>query len=232
MAVTWYTEEEASDPKLIYSTDPSLTDYISLVPTNSSISDTYIYSTILGNLDYNQTYYYKVSSDSSNEREILNFTTIPSRNANKLKLLVYGDSRTQRVPRLELVIKAMENFNDVDFIMHTGDIVEDGRIQSQWNEYFDDIEILSRQIPGLYIEGNHERTDGKMYDNIPLPSNGDNSTYYSFNIGPLNLIGLNTERDYTIQTPWLEGELNKSSEDNNTLWKIAYMHQPIFSSMQ
>ena len=231
IVISWYTESQASDPKLIFSLESTLANNKTVVPSFKLITGTYIYSAFISELDANKTYYYKVSSDASNEREILNFTTTPERTANKLKFLFYGDSRSQREQRRELVKKAMEKFDDVEFTIHTGDIVNDGRIQSEWNEYFDDIEILSKQVPGYYIEGNHEHTDGKMYDNIPLPSNGDNSFYYSFNIGPVNFLGLNTERDSTIQSTWLESELNKSYQDFNTLWKIAYMHRPIFNSM-
>jgi len=231
IVISWYTESQAPDPKLIYSNEATLAINITVVPSYKLISSTYIYNAFISELDANKTYYYQVSSNASNEREILSFTTTPLRNATSLKFLIFGDSRSQRVQRSELVKKIVENFDDIDFTIHTGDIVSDGKIQDQWNYYFDDVENLTNSVLGYYIEGNHERTDGYMYDNIPLPSNGENSFYYSFNIGPVNFIGLNTERDSTIQTTWLETELNKSYQDSNTLWKIAYMHRPIFNSM-
>ncbi|MFX1364463.1 MAG: purple acid phosphatase family protein [Promethearchaeota archaeon] len=230
MVITWYTTADATDPKVEYSTDSSLTNNITIRPTSKYIDSTYIYSANLKDLKVNTTYYYKVSSDGYNERAILNFTTLPARNASSLKFLLFGDSRSQSEQRTELVKKIMENFADIEFIVHTGDIVEDGRIQTKWNDYFEDIEILTKKIPGYYIEGNHERLDGYMYDNIPLPSNGLNSFYYNFSIGPINFIGLNTERDISIQTTWLEEVLKNSYKDNNSLWNIAYMHQPIFGS--
>lgn len=229
--ISWYTESQASDPKVIYSTNGLLTDGITELASYNDVDGTYIYNTYLSNLEQNTTYFYQVYSNSSIFREILNFTTTPNRTANNLKFLLFGDSRTQREQRSELVKKVMENFSDIDFFIHTGDIVADGRIQSQWDNYFDDIELLSQKILGYFIEGNHEKLDGNMYENIVLPSNGINSFYYSFNIGPVNFIGLNTERDRIGQTSWLETELQKADQDNNTLWKCVYMHQPIFSSM-
>ncbi|MFX0042234.1 MAG: purple acid phosphatase family protein [Candidatus Hodarchaeota archaeon] len=231
IVISWYTESQPSDPKLIYSNEASLASNITVVPSYKLISGTYIHSAFISKLDANKTYYYKVSSDASNEREILNFTTPPARNATMLKFLIFGDSRSQREQRSELVKKIVENFDDIDFTIHTGDIVNDGTIQNQWNDYFDDVENLTNNIIGYFIEGNHEHIDGYMYDNIPLPSNGENSFYYSFNIGPVNFIGLNTGRDSTIQTTWLETVLNKSYQDNNTLWRIGYMHKPIFNSL-
>ncbi len=229
--ISWYTESQASDPEVLYSKDSLLVDNLTETGVESNVDGTYIYNAYLSNLDANTTYFYQVYSSSIDFREILNFTTAPNRTASNLKFVLFGDSRTQRAPRSELVEHAMENFDDIDFFIHTGDIVEDGTIQTQWNDYFDDIEPISGNVLGYYIEGNHEKLNGNMYENIILPSNGINSYYYSFNIGPVNFIGLNTERDRTGQTSWLEAELQKSQQDNDTLWKCVYMHQPIFSSM-
>ncbi len=229
--ISWYTESQASDPEVVYSKDSLLGDNLTEPALVNGVDGTYIYNVYLSDLDANTTYFYQVYSSSSDYREILNFTTASNRTVSKLKFMFFGDSRTQREQRSELVEQAMENFDDIDFFIHTGDIVEDGTIQSQWNAYFDDIEPLSRKALGYFIEGNHEKLDGNMYENILLPSNGINSYYYSFNIGPVNFIGLNTERDRTIQTSWLETELQKAQQDNDTLWKCVYMHQPIFNSM-
>jgi len=231
MVLTWYTTEEALEPKVIYSTEPTFIESVTVVPTIKKIDSTYIYSANLKYLESDTTYYYNISSDSSNKRDMLNFTTLPIRNATSLKFLVFGDSRSQQEQRNEVAKKITENFDDIEFTIHTGDIVYDGRIQSQWDAYFDDVEILTKNIPGYYIEGNHEQKSQKMYDNIPLPSNGINSRYYNFSIGPINFIGLNTERDISEQTPWLEEVLKNSHKDNDTLWNIAYMHRPIFNSM-
>ncbi|MFX0136373.1 MAG: purple acid phosphatase family protein [Candidatus Hodarchaeota archaeon] len=228
--ISWYTESEAPEPKVLYSESPSLVDNSTVFASVNIIDGTYIYNVNLFNLESSTTYFYQIYSDSSNFREILNFTTAPNRSVTNLRFMVFGDTRTQREPRREIVKKVMENFEDIDFFIHTGDIVEDGRNQTQWNYYFDDNELLNNKALGYYIEGNHERLDGNMYDNILLPSNGINSYYYSFNIGPVNFMGLNTERDRTAQTNWLETELVKADQDNDTLWKFVYMHQPIFNS--
>ncbi|MFX1388664.1 MAG: purple acid phosphatase family protein [Promethearchaeota archaeon] len=233
MVITWYTTADASDPKVEYATDPALTDSIFINAISTYIDNgynTYIHQANLNNLEPNTLYYYKISSDSSNEREILNFSTTSMRNATSLKFLLFGDSRTQIEQRTELTKKIIENFDDINFTIHTGDMVEDGTIQTQWNEYFDNIEILTKVIPGYYIEGNHEQINGYMYDNIPLPSNGLNSYYYNFSIGPVSFIGLNTEREVSVQTTWLEKTLRFLHQDNETLWTVVYMHQPIFNS--
>jgi len=231
IVITWYTENMASEPKVLYSENPTLLNNITITPSMQYVDITYLYTAYLSNLESNHTYFYQVSSDSSNVRETLNFTTTIERNTNVLKFLMFGDSRTNRTVRQKIAEKVVSSFDDIDFTIHTGDIVANGRNQTQWNNYFEDIEILSKIIPGYYIEGNHEHTDGKMYENIYLPSNGMNSYYYSFSLGPIKFIGLNTNRDEGIQTSWLESELKLADQDNETFWKIAYMHEPIFNSM-
>ena len=139
MVITWYTTADASDPKVVYSTDPTLTNNITIIPTSKYIDsgyDTYIYSANLKSLESNTTYYYKVSSDPSNTREILNFTTTPLRNATSSKFLLFGDSRSQSEERSEIVKKIVETFDDIEFSIHTGDIVNDGTDQTLWNSYF------------------------------------------------------------------------------------------------
>lgn len=231
MAISWYTESAASDPKVVYSNNSNLENNQTIAASVKIISGYYIYSVNIMNLASNKTYYYQVSSDSSNKREILNFTTAPERTSKTFKFMAYGDTRTQREQRTELAKKITTYFNDIDFYIHSGDIVENGLDQYQWNDYFTDVELLTKKIPGYFIEGNHENINGFMYDNILLPSNGLNSYYYSFKVGPLKFIGLNSYRDWAVQTPWLEQELNDSAHDNDTLWNFAFMHSPIFNSM-
>lgn len=131
----------------------------------------------------------------------------------------------------------MERF-DMDFTVHTGDIVSDGEQQGLWDEYFEDTEVINGYKQGFFIEGNHENgLITKMYDNIPLPSNGRDSRYYSFNWGPLGFVGLNTNNQEVwpnekMPVTWLDAELSKFERDKYTLWKFAYMHHPIFNSQE
>jgi hypothetical protein len=228
--ITWYCESQASDPKLTYSKSSVLLDNFTEIPNQLTIASTYIYTASLQDLDVNCTYYYQIGSNSTELTEILNFTTMPSRKVNHLKFLIYGDSRTGREVRRTINNEIMKNFPDLQFYIHTGDIIDDGRIQTQWNDYFQDVQNLTSRLPGYYIEGNHERVDGEMYGNIPLPSNGVNSYYYSIELGPIEFVGLNTNRDDEIQASWLGSILESANNDNLSAWKIVFMHEPIFNS--
>ncbi|TFF95807.1 MAG: hypothetical protein EU547_07120, partial [Promethearchaeota archaeon] len=173
IAISWYSNKIASNPQVEYSLNPNLEDSLSITPNVSNISSFFIYHTEINNLEPNKTYFYQVSSDSQNFRKIMNFTTL-SNNSNITRFLAYGDSRTQREEREMIAERIYENFlNKFDFLIHTGDIVADGRVQEQWNNYFNDTEILNTYKQGIFVEGNHERgeySNAKMYDNLLMNS--------------------------------------------------------------
>jgi len=75
IVISWFTEKNASDPKVFYSLKSNLSDLIEVKPNMTIISNTHLYSAELVNLLPNKTYYYQIRSDNNNLREIMNFTT-------------------------------------------------------------------------------------------------------------------------------------------------------------
>ena len=137
IVISWFTEKNASDPKVSYSLNSDLSNLIEIKPNMTIISNTHLYLAELVNLLPNETYYYQISSDNNNLREIMNFTTFAN-NPSHFRFLVYGDSRTQadgwtqRNERSSLTKRIMEYFREsFDFTVHTGDIVYDGRLQEE-----------------------------------------------------------------------------------------------------
>jgi len=226
--ISWFTELNATDPLVNYSTKADLSNSIEIKANSTEISSTFIYTAELIDLFPNKTYFYQISSDRYNKREILNFTTMAN-NTDHIRFLVYGDSRTLREERMILSQKIMENFKDnFDFTIHNGDIVEDGRDQYRWNNYFGDTECLNSYKQGIYVEGNHEEgLQTKMYDNLPMRNN-ESKRYYSFSYMGIGFIILNTN-DYTTenddQTDWLNQTLIQLSQEN--LFNFAFMHHPL-----
>ncbi len=238
IVVSWFTEARATDAKVKYSTRSDLSSSQESVPIYTQLDGYYVYKAELSDLKSNKTYFFRVYSDSSTKSKTMNFTTAQERDAKTLTFLVWGDSRSNPEARKALSKDLIELFPDIAFTIHTGDVVSDGLIQSEWNEYFEDTEIVNGYKQGYFIEGNHERGFAtKMYDNIPLPSNGGNSRYYSFVWGSVGFVGLNTNNQEIwphekMPVFWLDRELYKYEQDKFTLWKIAFMHAPFFNSME
>jgi predicted phosphodiesterase len=232
--ISWFTQKNATNPNVIYSLEPDLSSSVEIKPNFTELSiSTYFYSVELKNLAPNITYYYQVISDNINKREILNFTTMADFDTDHVRFLVYGDSRKNRNERSVLSKKIMEYFReDFDFTIHSGDIVEDGRLQDQWNNYFIDTETLNAFKQGIYVEGNHEGGDNtEMYNNIPMPNTAINR-YYSFSYGDVGYVILNSNKDDNNynddQTDWLNQTLFQLSQKNT--FNFAFLHHPLLDT--
>ncbi len=238
IVISWFTEKNASDPKVSYSLKSDLSDLIEIKPNMTIISNIYLYSAEIVSLLSNKTYYYQIRSDNNNIREIMNFTTFAN-SPSHFRFLVYGDSRTepdgwtQRNERRNLTKRIMEYFSEsFDFIVHTGDIVYDGRLQEEWNKYFMDTETINAYKLGVYAEGNHEGgVNTRMYDNLLMPNNATNR-YYSFSYGGIGFIILDSaENDVNYindQTNWLNQTLIKFSQEN--IFNFAFLHHPLLGT--
>ena len=235
--ISWNSKGFPSDPKVYYGETKSLGSV-----KNASIytlETGYLSSIELTKLKPNTIYHYQVQSDPSHKGEIMSFRTAPERNSTSLRFLVWGDTRTDRSTRNEIAQKAAQ-LKSFSFNIHSGDIVSDGLVQELWDNYFNDTKEVHAFHQSYFIAGNHEwssfPSQTLMYNNIPMPSNARDSTYYSFNYGPISFLGLDTNDQITtpyipMNLQWLETELRKFEADNHTLWKIAFFHEPIFNSM-
>lgn len=125
-----------------------------------------------------------------------------------------------------------------DFIVHTGDVVEWSKYESEWKNMLDtNFQYLSK-IPVMAISGNHETTyqNGanetfKHFNNKIPEQETELGYYYSFNYGNAKFIMLNTNRLTGNQLTddqynWLVDEL----ENNTATWTIVSLHNPVYSA--
>ena len=164
----------------------------------------------------------------SNERS---FRTAPSVSSD-VRFVVGGDSRTNLAER-EKISKAMAKFNPA-FVMHSGDMVADGTIQSQWDSWFMDVDSHwigenNLTIPIIPIVGNHENPNyqnTKYFVQFALPGN---ERWYSYDWGPdIHIICLDSESSASgAQLDWLENDLAAHA---NYKWKFVQFHRPPFVS--
>ncbi|MHA1267839.1 MAG: PKD domain-containing protein [Candidatus Helarchaeota archaeon] len=146
-----------------------------------------------------------------------------------VRFIVGGDSRSQPTER-EKISRAMAQFNP-DFIMHSGDMVADGRIQSQWDLWFTDLHTNwigtnNLTIPIIPAIGNHEYNSINYYSQFALPGN---EMWFSYDWGPdIHITVLSTETATDgAQKTWLENDLATHA---NYKWKFVIFHQPPFSA--
>ena len=84
-------------------------------------------------------------------------------------LVVYGDSRSDHQAH-RAVVSGIMAVNPAT-VYHTGDLVNDGRLQADWDT-FNVVTAPMREAFDFYPAlGNHEFDDSLYYDNFELPGN-------------------------------------------------------------
>ncbi|MBS7250319.1 MAG: metallophosphoesterase family protein [Candidatus Freyarchaeota archaeon] len=190
----------------------------------------YIHQVELTNLSPDTTYYF-ICGGPGNYGEERAFRTAPD-SASSFTFVCGGDSRTNEANRV-LVSKAMRHANPV-FVLHSGDMVEDGRIQEQWDSWFADVNDNwigdnGLTIPIIPCLGNHEHNSTNYYEQFALPGN---EQWYYMDWGPnLRIIVLNGYASQTEisteQVNWLNNTLTNTPVDK---WKIVMFHQNVYYS--
>ena len=127
---------------------------------------------------------------------------------------------------------------DPPFIVSLGDMAEEAFSDSgfeTWDVFF---RICSNELSkAVYMPtmGNHDAAPGSdvtrgLYQrlfSLPEPSLGNG--FYSFAVGNVRFISLNTEIDAGAQNDWLARELQAAANDPAAVWTIALCHRPPYS---
>jgi 3',5'-cyclic AMP phosphodiesterase CpdA len=151
-----------------------------------------------------------------------------------VQFVVYGDTRTRHDVHRS-VIQGVLRSADPDFVMHTGDLVENGSDSSLWPIFFDAERELLRKAPIFTALGNHERHAKNYFEFM------DAKPYYSFNWGSAHFIVIDSdlsdaaptaaERDafWAQQTRWLEEDLSNSQKSD---FRFVFAHHPPMTAVK
>ncbi len=135
-------------------------------------------------------------------------------------------------PALEFAFKN----HDADFIVNTGDFVDDGRSFEQWKRMFNSTDVLM-DIAVMGSAGNHEdKGDYALANYFITPNTPEQDTetgvYYSFdyNNGHFAILNSNNlgedEGLSQEQIEWLIEDMNASDAD----WKFVALHKAPYSN--
>jgi predicted phosphodiesterase len=171
-------------------------------------------------------YSYTVTLKGSSKPVSGRFRTFPV-DKRPVKFIAYGDSRSG-VRRHKSVVDAMAKEPDVDFVLHTGDIVNKGRDLASWNEmFFQPAGSMISRVPFFLTLGNHEDNSPYFFQYFSLPGN---ERFYSFDVGDVHVISLDSCTEFDVgsaQYKWLMNDLEASK---SARWKFVMMHHPVYSS--
>ena len=152
------------------------------------------------------------------------FRTAPT-GASASEFVVYGDTRTGHEAHRS-VVAAILGYSKPEFVIHTGDLVADGRNQSLWPIFFDIERELLKKVAFYPVPGNHERNDKSFYELFD-----ETVPYSSFDWGNMHFALIDSdignmpdkEEFWSRQTRWLEEDLAKSS---HAAFRFVVAHHP------
>jgi hypothetical protein len=142
------------------------------------------------------------------------------------RVAIAGDSRGAYDTWAQMVT-AMET-HEPDLFLFSGDMVELGAVQSEWDAWFAASgDTFARKLV-LPAHGNHEFLAQNYFAHFGVPGNEE---WFAVEFGDMLVMSLNdTVRDAesieTLQPRFMEAELAATT----STWQVAMHHQPIYST--
>jgi PKD repeat protein len=225
IAIMWETTRP-SDSRVEYGLTSEHTD------SAYDATPTTLHEVSLSALQPDTLYHYQVSSATETEtvssKDNTFETAIPG--AAPFRFAVYGDTRSQPEQHSAVVNAIVASAPRI--ILHTGDFVSDGRVDSSWqSEFFDPAQPLIENTTLFPCLGNHEWNADLYYRCFDPPQGGGDyhEQWYSFDYANCHLTVIDSNADYkpgSQQYSWLVDDLQ--SADNE--WCFVIQHHPAYSS--
>ena len=159
------------------------------------------------------------------------FATAPGAGSTApVTFLAYGDDRSD--PEAHgAVVRAMLQVPS-DFVVNTGDMVQDAASAADWQSFFDVEAPLLRERPILVTVGNHELFDDRAGANFAryfgvADDLGTPRLYRTLRFGNVRFFLLNA-MDATWgsgdERSWLERELARADGEPGLVWRVVVLH--------
>lgn len=244
--VTWQTDDRGT-PVLEF-TDTDDVDFVRATRIKGECSDstdTVKNCAVLRGLKPGEKYLWRVGDESGvfSESAVL-FT--PNHDPDRLAFLNMTDSQDGENRGAWWKYAWQDAFSrcaDLQFVVHTGDIVQEGGNAEMWRQMTGMNSELFCSIPMAPTAGNHDYWYGYLhgYDAVTEkhfcidlpPQDTRHGIYYSFDCGPAHFTVLNSgdsmETEGTGLLPeqleWAERDIASTTKR----WKIVAVHNPLYS---
>jgi len=221
---TGVTVDWTTDVPCVSQVDYGETDQYGLTASNSTPVTRHVVA-LTGLKPYTHVHY-RVTVDNQPLSEDAVFRTAPPPDQASFRFVVYGDTRSDPVAHQKVVNSILTL--SPDFLLHTGDFVQDGLVAEGWTTFFSVERKLLSQSPLYGVLGNHERESPIYFDVFHFPGN---ERWYSFDYGNLHLVALQMDSQggfnaNSEQARWLASDLAQTRQP----WKIVFFHVPPYSS--
>ncbi len=188
------------------------------------------FSRTIAGLTPGEMYYYRVTAGGYEYTGSLR--AAPPADAMQVKFFAYGDTRTYPADHDAVAAGIVSKYTaDPDLqtmIISVGDLVNDGDIESDWdNQFFSpaygNIQEMLGDLAYQACMGNHEGSGDLFRKYFPYPFESDR--YWSFDYGPAHFVVVDQYVSYTTgsaQLTWIENDLATTAKP----WKFIYLHEP------
>lgn len=246
-AFNWHTNPatEGTVVELVKQTDFTGFDANNIIRVQgrSNLFNTYDTGTIrvhkaeATGLEPGTVYVYRVGDGDGNYSDQGTFRTAAG-TSKGTKFLFMGDSQAAKQADFDLwgsiFKKALNDHPDTEFVIHGGDLVEDGYKENEWNMWFNAAKDELAQTTIVPVVGNHEVTGGRQSEDYLAhfnhPQNGIESlkgSNFSFDYNNAHFVVLNSEYDLEQQKEWLRNDLKNTDK----MWKFVAFHRGPYGSM-
>ncbi len=224
MTVVWQTTT-ASDATLYWGEDVECKNKIEGTAENSSASG--VHQIRIEGLTSNTQYFYRVESKAGSETLTSEPSTFQTASPRGTPVSFAVISDTQKNLKVAGEISALAWAQRPHFLLHPGDLVDQGKKNSDWlTEFFPAMNVLISRVPLYPVLGNHEQNAQNYFDYMALP---DPEYYYMFSYGDADFFMIDSNRKVepgSEQYQWLEEKLSAST----AIWKFVCHHHPPYSS--
>ncbi len=152
------------------------------------------------------------------------------KNGESFRFAVFGDTRSRHNVH-RAIVEAVEREN-IDFVVHTGDMVERGGVKSQWDLFFQIERPLLLETPMIPAIGNHDKGARQYYRRYFMHRLwARNLRYFYTDWGNLRVVAMDGGiecREGCTQYGFVEQVLAEGAEQGKFL--VMMLHFPPYSS--
>ena len=231
VAVSWTTgiDTRVSDVELGDSPDELNRTFRGHSFTYWSLDDRVVHEVHLCGLEPSRTYYYRAGG-AGVWSDVYSFTTAPDYGSEeRFTFGLTGDTRHDTNEPWGQAAQAMHEAG-AEFILFTGDAVETGTVQAQWDSWFAAGTPYLAEMPFVPANGNHDLFTLNYSGQFALPHIEDN---FYVRYGNAIIISLN---DFPIHDPLALTRSTREfldqtlTEHADATWKVVINHRAFFSA--
>ncbi|MCJ7707114.1 MAG: metallophosphoesterase family protein, partial [Anaerolineales bacterium] len=172
-------------------------------------------------------YHYRIQTLGWPLSEDFTFRTAADPSQTSFTFAVFGDTRTGHEVHRSVIDRLVALAPD--FALHTGDLVGDGLLASEWARFLTIEAPLMARVPLFPTLGNHEAESPLYFDTFYLPGN---EHWYTFDYGNARFVCVDVDGyahfgTASEQYAWLEATLAANTQP----WLFVYLHVPPYSSL-